>query len=86
MLYNGLRIDVLKYNACLICTADEKGSAEENVYFKKEDESLLKNLLSNHPEFNPKYSTALLEEEVGTLARDLRLGGIPMCYTIVRNQ
>lgn len=57
-----------------VVAADEKSTAEQNIYFKKEDEYLLKNLLSNHPEYNPKYLAATSEGEVGALARDVHLG------------
>eukprot|EP00922_Rhytidocystis_sp_ex-Travisia-forbesii_P049910 GHVS01074297.1.p1 GENE.GHVS01074297.1~~GHVS01074297.1.p1 ORF type:complete len:126 (+),score=12.84 GHVS01074297.1:172-549(+) len=52
---------------------DEKGTAEENIYFRQEEEVLLQNLLSSHPEYNPKYSVSTLEESFGEMARDMRL-------------
>ncbi|KAL8439188.1 hypothetical protein Efla_005439 [Eimeria flavescens] len=34
---------------------EQKRSGEETVYFKKEDEALLRRLLVNHPEADPKF-------------------------------
>lgn len=50
--------------------SEEKGTAEENVYFKKEDEHLIKAMLEKNPELNPKYTT----HSGGTsLSQDLHL-------------
>ncbi|PFH37006.1 hypothetical protein BESB_034640 [Besnoitia besnoiti] len=51
---------------------DQKRSGEETVYFKKEDEALLRNLLANHPEYDPKYSMDQMSE-LGAIARDITL-------------
>ncbi|PHJ24635.1 hypothetical protein CSUI_001511 [Cystoisospora suis] len=62
---------------------DQKRSGEETVYFKKEafaccglasDEVLLRNLLANHPEYDPKYSMDHMNSEMGAIARDITLG------------
>lgn len=34
---------------------EQKRSGEETVYFKKEDEALLRRLLAKHPEADPKF-------------------------------
>ncbi|CBZ54801.1 conserved hypothetical protein [Neospora caninum Liverpool] len=52
---------------------DQKRSGEETVYFKKEDEALLRNLLANHPEYDPKYSVDHMSSELGAIARDITL-------------
>ncbi|KEP62705.1 UNVERIFIED_CONTAM: hypothetical protein HHA_215350 [Hammondia hammondi] len=52
---------------------DQKRSGEETVYFKKEDEALLRNLLANHPEYDPKYSVDHMNAELGSIARDITL-------------
>ncbi|CDJ61951.1 hypothetical protein, conserved [Eimeria maxima] len=36
---------------------DQKRSGEESVYFKKEDEALLRRLLAKHPEVDPKFQS-----------------------------
>ncbi|CDJ35988.1 uncharacterized protein EMH_0004070 [Eimeria mitis] len=37
---------------------DEKRTGEETVYFKKEDEALLRRLLAKHPEADPKFQSS----------------------------
>ncbi|CDJ50804.1 hypothetical protein, conserved [Eimeria brunetti] len=36
---------------------DQKRTGEETVYFKKEDEALLRRLLAKHPEADPKFQS-----------------------------
>lgn len=52
--------------------ADQKRTAEENVFFKKEDETLVKNLLANNPQL--KYDADELEAQLGPVAKDFFLG------------
>lgn len=52
---------------------DEKRSGEETVYFKKEDDALLRNLLANHPEYDPKYTFSENDSEFSSLGRDIHL-------------
>ncbi|KAF8822880.1 hypothetical protein IE077_000318 [Cardiosporidium cionae] len=51
---------------------DDKRSGEENIYFQKEDQILLQNLLANHPELDPKYSSGQLAE-FGDFGRDVQI-------------
>ncbi|CEM16651.1 unnamed protein product [Vitrella brassicaformis CCMP3155] len=41
----------------------DKGSAEENIYFHQEDETLLRKLLTKHPEWDPRFSGKEEEEK-----------------------
>ncbi|CRH02394.1 conserved Plasmodium protein, unknown function [Plasmodium relictum] len=52
---------------------DTNRTAEETVYFKKEDEALLRNLLKNNPNLNPDYELTDVESGVGNLSNDLSL-------------
>lgn len=52
---------------------EDKRSGEETVYFRKEDDVLLRNLLANHPEYDPKYSFAESDSDFSSLGRDVHL-------------
>ncbi|CRG97534.1 conserved Plasmodium protein, unknown function [Plasmodium gallinaceum] len=52
---------------------DTNRTAEETVYFKKEDEALLRNLLKNNPNLNPNYDLTDVESGAENLSNDLSL-------------
>uniref|UniRef100_A0A0G4IES1 Uncharacterized protein n=1 Tax=Chromera velia CCMP2878 TaxID=1169474 RepID=A0A0G4IES1_9ALVE len=52
---------------------DDKGLGEESIYFKREDEGLLKNLLANHPEYDPRFVMTATDKELGKLQKDIFL-------------
>lgn len=52
---------------------DDKERAEEAVYFKHESEYLLKNLIQNHPDFNPAYNYNVFEKDYGNYVTDVNL-------------
>eukprot|EP00388_Colpodella_angusta_P012321 GDKJ01031266.1.p1 GENE.GDKJ01031266.1~~GDKJ01031266.1.p1 ORF type:complete len:113 (+),score=30.41 GDKJ01031266.1:16-354(+) len=47
---------------------EERGQAQESVFFKQQDDAVLKNLLSNHPEYDPRYTNSVEDAELGKLA------------------
>ncbi|SBT80674.1 conserved Plasmodium protein, unknown function [Plasmodium malariae] len=52
---------------------DTNRTSEEAVYFKKEDEALLRNLLKNNPDINPEYNYSDVESGLCNLSNDLSL-------------
>lgn len=52
---------------------EQKRSGEETVYFKKEDEALLRRLLVKHPEADPRFQHALGDESLESLQSALAL-------------
>ncbi|SBS88062.1 conserved Plasmodium protein, unknown function [Plasmodium ovale] len=52
---------------------DSNRTADESIYFKKEDEALLKNLLKNNPDLNPDYNLTDAEGGIDNLSQDLSL-------------
>mmetsp|Transcript_12894 Transcript_12894/g.40517 ORF Transcript_12894/g.40517 Transcript_12894/m.40517 type:complete len:119 (+) Transcript_12894:84-440(+) len=51
----GCRLAPQVRNATGIKLLEEKGRAAEGLYWHQEDERLLKKLIENHPELDPKY-------------------------------
>jgi len=75
-IVNALKYNTLRHGrkfASGVKFIEDKTAAEEAVYFRKESENLLKNLLANHPEYDPKYDLSVLEKTSGALARDVNL-------------
>ncbi|SBT47352.1 conserved Plasmodium protein, unknown function [Plasmodium ovale wallikeri] len=52
---------------------DSNRTADESIYFKKEDEALLKNLLKKNPDLNPDYNLTDPEGGIDNLSQDLSL-------------
>eukprot|EP00918_Siedleckia_nematoides_P054321 GHVU01118665.1.p2 GENE.GHVU01118665.1~~GHVU01118665.1.p2 ORF type:complete len:188 (+),score=15.99 GHVU01118665.1:82-645(+) len=52
---------------------DNPKSGDESIFFRKESDQLLKNMLANHPEYDPKYDLTSLEKDYGKLVRDIML-------------
>ncbi|EUD68829.1 hypothetical protein C922_00517 [Plasmodium inui San Antonio 1] len=50
---------------------DGNRTADESIYFKKEDEALLKNLLKNNPDLNPDFNYTDAEGGINNLSNDL---------------
>ncbi|SCM26003.1 conserved Plasmodium protein, unknown function [Plasmodium chabaudi chabaudi] len=52
---------------------DANRTADESIYFKKEDEALLRNLLKANPNINPDYDYSSIETGMNDLSHDLAL-------------
>ncbi|GAW83351.1 hypothetical protein, conserved [Plasmodium gonderi] len=52
---------------------DGNKTSDESIYFKKEDEALLKNLLKNNPDLNPDYNYTDVENGMNDLSHDLSM-------------
>ncbi|CAA9990750.1 conserved Plasmodium protein, unknown function [Plasmodium knowlesi strain H] len=50
---------------------DGNRKADESIYFKKEDEALLRNLLKNNPDLNPDFNFTDAEGGINNLSNDL---------------
>ncbi|CDI73664.1 hypothetical protein, conserved [Eimeria praecox] len=55
---------------------DQKRTGEETVYFKKEDEALLRRLLAKHPEADPKFQSG-----AGTASLESLRGSLSLCVS-----
>eukprot|EP01066_Platyproteum_vivax_P013729 Platyproteum_vivax@DN6203_c0_g1_i1.p1 len=48
---------------------DSKGVAEEAVYFRKADDELMRQLLMNHPEVNPRFEITDSEQGMSKIRK-----------------
>ncbi|CDU20499.1 conserved protein, unknown function [Plasmodium yoelii] len=70
----GININLMcKKNFAGVKFLDANRTADESIYFKKEDETLLRNLLESNPDINPDYNFSSIESGMNDLSHDLSL-------------